>query len=88
LKAPCKYNSAHSHPRKPQPKKQEVNKTLRAFYLADKITGELVTYSQAKEIFYSKPRGTLENVFDEYIETNITSAETITAPNFIESIRI
>lgn len=51
-------------------------------YFMNKETGDLATYSQAKKDFYSKKRGYLESIFDEWIETDIESDEIIEKPDF------
>lgn len=51
-------------------------------YFMNKETGELATYSQACKEFYKSPRGYLESVFDEWIETDLQSDEPIEMPDF------
>lgn len=51
-------------------------------YFMNKETGELATYSQACKEFYSKPRGYLESVFDEWSETDLQSDEPVAVPDF------
>ena len=57
-------------------------------YLMNKQTGELVTYSEAKQAFYSKERTWKESVFDEYEETKLESEEEMKPISIIEWINI
>lgn len=61
---------------------------LTHYYFMDKKTGELVTYSQAKKIFYSIKRTAFESIFDEYTETDIKSNEKVTKPDFTTVLKI
>lgn len=51
-------------------------------FFMNKETGELATYSEACKAFYSVPRGYLESVFDEWLETDIESPEPVAFPDF------
>lgn len=61
---------------------------MKHYYLANKETGEIVTYSQAKKEFYSKKRTTWENIFDEYEETRLISNENVGELNFKNILNI
>lgn len=56
-------------------------------YFMNKETGEIVTYSEANKIFYSKPRTWRESVFDEWIETKYESPEPVAFPDFANVLR-
>lgn len=60
---------------------------LKHYYFQNKNTGELVTYSQARNEFYKRKRTALESIFDEYEETKILSNEEIEMPNFIKTLK-
>ena len=61
---------------------------MKHYYLANKETGEIVTYSQAKKEFYSTKRTTWENIFDEYEETRLISNENVGELNFKNILNI
>lgn len=60
---------------------------LKHNYFMNKKTGELLTYSEAFNEFYKIKRGVFENIFDEYIETDMQSEEVIEKPNFLKTIK-
>lgn len=60
---------------------------LKHNYFMNKKTGELLTYSEAFNEFYKIKRGVFENIFDEYIETDMRSEEVIEKPNFLKTIK-
>ena len=57
---------------------------LKHNYFMNKKTGELLTYSEAFNEFYKIKRGVFENIFDEYIETDMQSEEVIEKTKFFK----
>ena len=55
---------------------------MKSFYFQNKITGELVTYEEAKKEFYRIERFWNESLDDEFIETDMLSDEEIEFPDF------